>query len=72
MPAAPPALVRPEPIPMDQRETWSVHETSRMVGVSRRTIQGAIYGGHLKAVRCGRRVLLRPADVRAWLDSLVK
>lgn len=67
----PSALRRAEAIPPAEKLAWSVHEAARVVGLSARTLQVAISRGELKRVKVGRRTLLRPEDVRAWIDSQV-
>lgn len=47
-----------------------VRAAARAVGVHPSTISREIAAGRLKARRLGRRVLIRPADLRAWLESL--
>jgi excisionase family DNA binding protein len=69
-PSVPPALCRPDPIPLTDRLAWSVDEAARMVGVSDRLLEQYIARGDLACIRVGRRVLLSPDAVRAWLASL--
>lgn len=66
----PAALRRPDPLPLSDRLTLSRDEAARMVGISVRLLQRAISSGDVSVVRLGRRVLLRPTDVRAWLDRM--
>lgn len=52
------------------RLAFGVREAARVVGVSHSAITREIAAGRLKAKRYGRRVLIRPRDLREWLDSL--
>jgi excisionase family DNA binding protein len=70
MTAVPSALRRAEPTPLSEKLVWSLADTSNAVGVSVRTVQTAISSGQLVPIRVGRRVLLSPDAVRAWLASL--
>ncbi|MBI1348710.1 helix-turn-helix domain-containing protein [bacterium] len=65
----PPALRRSEAVPLADRLTWNVSDAAKATGLSARTIQQAIYRDELPAIRVGRRVLLSPDAVRAWLES---
>ncbi|MDX1969767.1 MAG: helix-turn-helix domain-containing protein [Planctomycetaceae bacterium] len=64
------ALQRPVETPLADRLTWSLKDAARSTGLSIRTLQSAISRGDLAAIRVGRRVLLSPDAVRAWLASL--
>ena len=66
----PAALRRPPETPLSEKLTWSLPDAARATGLSTRTIQSAIYRGDLPAIHVGRRVLLSPDAVRAWLASL--
>lgn len=47
----------------------SAKETAAALGVSQRTLYNLTRAGKLPAVRIGRRVLYRPADVEAYIAS---
>ncbi|MEW6046385.1 MAG: helix-turn-helix domain-containing protein [Bacillota bacterium] len=59
---------RPGDLPF--RLAFGVREAARIVGVSHSAISREIAAGRLKAKRYGRRVLIRPRDLRDWLSSL--
>lgn len=63
----PPALTQPAPVPLADKLAWSVDETARATGLSRRKIAELIATGKLPAHRIGRRILLDPAEVKAAL-----
>jgi excisionase family DNA binding protein len=65
----PAALKRSDPLPLSQRLTWSIQDAARATGLSARYIWRAVAAGKLPVLRVGRRRLLRPDDVRAWLDA---
>lgn len=54
---------------MKERTLLSAKETAAMLGVSQRTLYNLTRAGKLPAVRIGRRVLYRPADVEAYITS---
>ncbi len=47
----------------------TARQTARALCISERLLYSITKLGELKAVRCGRRVLYDPADVRAWIES---
>lgn len=49
----------------------SVNEGAAMIGVSRTTLFRAMRLGELPRVRLRGRTLVRPADLRRWIDSSV-
>lgn len=67
--AIPPALLRNDPVPLDEKMVWDVRDAARATGLSARTLQQAIAAGALPSIKVGRRRLLDPSDVRAWLNS---
>ncbi len=63
------ALISAKTIPLSEKLAWSLDEAALATGLCIRTIQMAIDRGELRASRIGRRVLLLPDRVRAWLIS---
>ncbi|MEM9468476.1 MAG: helix-turn-helix domain-containing protein [Actinomycetota bacterium] len=55
-----------EPIPLDQRPTWTLDETARVIGggVSRTWVTR-----HVPTVKLGGRRFVRRDDFQAWLDA---
>ena len=62
------------PAPAEERVAYSPAEAAALASVSRGTILKAIRAGNLAAKRTSEqqqgRVIIRPADLRAWIDSL--
>jgi excisionase family DNA binding protein len=48
--------------------TRGIRETAQIVGLSPSFIRKAIDAGHLRSTRIGRRVLVKDADLRAWIE----
>jgi hypothetical protein len=69
MPAVPPALRRPDPVPLADRACWSLADASRATSLSVRTLQKLIAAGTRPANTIGRRVLLDPQATRNALLS---
>jgi excisionase family DNA binding protein len=46
-----------------------VTDAARMFGLGKTTLWRAIHDGRLRSSRVGRRVLLRPGDVEAWIEA---
>jgi excisionase family DNA binding protein len=46
-----------------------VPDAARMFGLGKTTLWRAIHDGRLRSSRVGRRVLLRPGDVEAWIEA---
>jgi excisionase family DNA binding protein len=46
-----------------------VPDAARMFGLGKTTLWRAIHDGRLRSSRVGRRVLLRPGDVEAWIQA---
>ncbi|WP_197024624.1 helix-turn-helix domain-containing protein [Cellulomonas sp. KRMCY2] len=58
------------PADTNDPERLSVAGAARLTSLSTRTLRRAIQAGHLPASRpTPRRVLIRPADLSAWLDT---
>ena len=57
-------------VPLAERLSLSPEETSALTGIGLTSVREAISGGVLKAKRHGRRVVVLPAEIKAWLDSL--
>ena len=49
---------------------YSLREFCDVVGIGRSLAYSEISAGHLVAVRCGRRTLIRAADAQHWLANL--
>jgi excisionase family DNA binding protein len=52
------------------RLAYSIDEVGRATGLGRSTIYMAIAAGKLRAVKLGRRRLVRAEDLNAFVDSL--
>lgn len=48
---------------------WTVPEAAKRLRVSESYIRKRIADGTIRAVRLGSRVLLDPADMRAWVED---
>lgn len=48
----------------------SIHEASRLLGVSRATLNRRMSEGSIKAHKIGRRVLIDMSSAIAWVQSL--
>ena len=58
-------------MPYDQKKlAYTIKEFMALAGVGRSFVYEAIAEGHLKAVKAGRKTLIREEDARAWLDAL--
>jgi len=53
-----------------QKLAYTIKEFVALAGVGRSFVYEAIAEGHLKAVKAGRKTLIREEDARAWLDTL--
>jgi excisionase family DNA binding protein len=49
---------------------YTLTDAAAAVGLSERTLRDAIGEGSLTAHYSGRKPLIRPADLEAWLESL--
>lgn len=47
----------------------SMAEAIRVSGLGRSTVFDAVMSGQLRSVKIGRRRLIRPVDLRAWINS---
>lgn len=63
------ALQRHPPLALSNRITLSKAEAARSVGVSTRLLELEVAAGRLRIAKVGRRWLVRPADLSAWLDA---
>ena len=54
------------------RLAFSVEEAARALGIGRTQLYYEIREGRLRAVKCGRRTLIRRSDAEAWLDLLTE
>ena len=52
------------------RRAYSIPEVCQLVGIGRTSVFGEIKEKRLRAVKCGRRTLIRTEDLDAWLRSL--
>jgi excisionase family DNA binding protein len=57
-------------VQMDDAEAFSVAEACEKARIGRTSIMAAIRTGELRAVKCGRRTLILPNDLRRWLATL--
>ena len=58
-------------MPYDQKKlAYTIKEFMALAGVGRSFVYEAIAEGHLKAVKAGRKTLIRDEDARAWLGAL--
>ncbi|MDI3559600.1 helix-turn-helix domain-containing protein [Bradyrhizobium sp. Arg816] len=57
-------------VPLAERLSLSPEETSALTGIGLTSVREAISDGVLKAKKHGRRVLVLPAEITAWLNSL--
>lgn len=55
---------------LSQRVSLTRAEAAEVVGVSEATLRRAIDRGDLVARFSGRKTLIRPADLEAWVESL--
>ncbi len=46
----------------------SLEEAAKLLGVSSRTVRRALEAGDLQPIRIGRRILIEPAAIRAYID----
>ncbi|MGY3501684.1 helix-turn-helix domain-containing protein [Bradyrhizobium sp. USDA 4471] len=57
-------------VPLAERFALSPEETSAITGIGLTSVREAISGGALKAKKHGRRVIVLPEEIKAWLQSL--
>ena len=55
---------------MESKLLLSVVEAAPVIGVGRSTVFSLIKSGKLRAVKIGGRTLIRPDDLRAFVDSI--
>jgi excisionase family DNA binding protein len=55
---------------MDAHLGYTVAEAWAVAGIGRSSLYKAIRSGQLRAVKCGKRTLLLPGDLRRWLEGL--
>ncbi len=48
----------------------SIPEVCRTTGIGRTTIYEEIRAGRLRALKLGRRTIIRTTDLQKWLDAL--
>lgn len=56
--------------PSLELKAYSISEAAALLSLGRTRIYQAIYEGKLKAVKFGRRTLVRAEDINRFLDSL--
>lgn len=54
----------------DEIDALTVYEACQRARISRTFLYGEIGSGRLRAVKAGRKTLIRTGDLRAWLASL--
>ena len=52
----------------EQRLLLSARDASKALSICERTLWGMTKRGEIPCVRCGRRVLYDPNDLRQWID----
>jgi excisionase family DNA binding protein len=52
------------------RQLHDVDETSEIINVGPAKVREEIKAGRLEARRVGKRILLTPEAIRAWIDAL--
>lgn len=52
--------------------SYSINDFCRAVGIGRSKAYAEIKDGRLRAIKCGKRTLIRSADAEAWLNSLAE
>jgi excisionase family DNA binding protein len=55
---------------VNESEAFTIPEVCERTRVGRTSIRAAINSGELRAVKCGRRTLILPNDLRRWLATL--
>ncbi len=61
---------QPDTEPAPAKIAYSIKEACQRVGIGRSSAYAEIKAGRLKIVKCGRRTLIRVADLDAWLANL--
>ena len=59
---------------MGARETaeplaYGIKEATKILGISRTMLYGEIKAGRMRAIKVGRRTLIRHLDAEAWLEE---
>ncbi len=54
---------------MQQKHLFTIEEVVIETGICRTNIYAHMKAGNLKAIKVGRRTLIRPDDLRAFIDS---
>lgn len=49
---------------------YSPTDAAKIAGIGRTTLFEEIKAGRLRALKAGRRTLIRRADLEAWIDAL--
>ncbi|WP_421621779.1 helix-turn-helix domain-containing protein [Alkalilimnicola ehrlichii] len=52
--------------------SYSVNDACRALGIGRTTLYDEIKQGRLRALKVGRRTLIRHRDAEAWLNRLAE
>lgn len=63
------ALQRPAVVALSNRISLTKAEAAQSAGVSARYLEKEARAGRLKIHKAGRKVLIRPADLDAWLEA---
>ncbi|KYK48145.1 hypothetical protein A1D31_00010 [Bradyrhizobium liaoningense] len=61
-----------EAVPLADRLSLSTEEASALTGIGLTSIREAISSGKLDARKHGKRTIILPDDLRAWLRTLPK
>ena len=56
--------------PAPAKRAFSIPEVCQISSIGRTRLYGEIKEGRLRAVKCGRRTLIRAADLNDWLANL--
>ena len=57
-------------VPLADRFSLSPEETSAITGIGLTSVREAINEGRLNAKKHGRRIILLPDEIKAWLKAL--
>jgi excisionase family DNA binding protein len=52
-----------------QRLAWGIREAAQLCSVSTSFIRKALDAGELRRTRLGRRVVIKDADLKKWIDE---
>lgn len=64
------AFGQKDAVPLSERFALSPEETSALTGIGLTSVREAIAAGALHAKKHGRRVIVLPDDIKAWLRKL--